>query len=46
MIFIFLKSAKSYSKIFFRFINCKRIIETKKHQKIKDILNEAYNHLF
>ena len=46
MFFIFLKSAKSYSKIFFRVINCKRIIETKENQKIKDLLNGAYNHLF
>ena len=35
------KAAKNYSRFFFRFINCNRVIKTLEHQKILNLLNEA-----
>ena len=40
------KAAKNYSKLFFRFINCIRIIQIIEHQQILNLLNESNDYKF
>ena len=43
MLFIAEMQQKIYSKLFFRFINCNRIIKIIEHKKILSLLNQQNN---
>ena len=44
--FLLLKTSKKYSKLFFKFIICNRIIKTMEHQKMLNILNKTNDSKF
>ena len=43
---LFVSEKQNYSELFFRFINCNRIIWKREHQKILNLLNKASDSKF